>query len=124
LVTAFGLAALLLAALGIYGVLSYAVSLRTREIAIRMTLGARHAGVLWLVARQALGLVAIGFALGLPLAVAAGTALRSLLYGVEPHDASALAGSALVLVLVTLTAALVPAVRASRLNPIVALRCD
>jgi predicted permease len=124
LVAGFGAAALFLAGLGIYGVLSYAVSLRTREIGVRMALGARQDGVLWLVGRQALRLLAVGLGLGIPVAIATGTTLQSLLYGVAPHDVAALAGAALLVAIVTLTATLAPAIRATRVDPVVALRSE
>jgi putative ABC transport system permease protein len=121
LVAAFGGAALLLAGLGIYGVLAYAVSRRTREIGIRMALGARPRAVLLLVGRQAAGLLGVGLGLGLPLAVTTGAALRSLLFGVAPQDAAALGGAALLVALATLTATLAPAMRAARVDPVIAL---
>ena len=124
LVAAFGGAAVLLAALGVYGVLAHAVSQRTREIGVRMALGARREGVLWLVCRQALQLMGVGLAVGLPLALGLGDALRSLLYGVQPHDVPAFAAVVFAMVAVTLLAALVPAVRAARVNPIVAIRSE
>jgi len=124
LISAFGGAALLLAALGVYGVLAYSVSQRTREIGVRMALGARVDGIAWLIARQALRLLAIGLIVGLPVAVAVGGALRSLLYGVEPHDAGTLAIVVATMLVVTLLAALMPALRAASVEPLVALRGD
>jgi putative ABC transport system permease protein len=124
LVGVFGAAALFLAGLGVYGVLSYAVALRTREIGVRMALGARQERVLWLVIGGALRLLAAGVGLGVPIALVVGTALRSLLYGVEPHDAGALVGAVGLIAIVTLIAALMPALRAVRVEPVAALRCE
>jgi putative ABC transport system permease protein len=122
LVAAFGAAAVLLAALGIYGVLAHGVSQRTREIGVRIALGARQERVLWLVARHALGLLAAGLVVGLPPALALAEALRSLLFGVQPHDPGTFVTVALAIAAVTVVAALAPAVRAARVDPIVALR--
>jgi predicted permease len=124
LVALFGGAAGLLAAIGLYGVLAHWVSQRTREIGVRMALGAHPQGVLWLVARQALWLLAGGLGAGLPLALSVGGTLRSLLYGVQPDDPGTFAAVVLAMMAVTVFAALVPAVRAARVNPIVTLRYE
>ncbi len=117
-------AALLLGAVGIYGVVSYTVSLRTREIAVRMALGADPAGIRRSVAGQAVGLASIGVAVGLAGAVAVTRVLAALLYGVSPTDPAALGGSAAVLLVVALAASVAPARRASAVDPAQALRSE
>jgi ABC-type antimicrobial peptide transport system permease subunit len=124
LASAFGLTALFLVAVGLYGVISQWATQRTREIGVRMALGATPLGVQWLVLRQALWLVLIGLGLGVPAAVAVAQLLAGLLFEVTPLDPSALLGSVLVLVAVATFAAFLPAWRASRLDPISALRCE
>ncbi len=124
LASAFGLGALFLVAVGLYGVISQWATQRTREIGVRMALGATPRGVQWLVLRQALWLVLIGLALGVPAAVAVAQLLAGLLFEVAPFDPRALIGSILTLVAVAALAALVPAWRASRLDPVTALRTD
>jgi predicted permease len=122
LLTTFGLVALALASLGLYGLMAYAVNLRQREIAVRMAIGASRGTVLQLVLRQGLTLVAVGVAIGITLSFIAGRAVSGLLYGVSAADPISLAASSLVLFLVAFVACLVPAYRASRLDPLQALR--
>jgi putative ABC transport system permease protein len=122
LLLVFGVMALVLAAAGLYGVIAYSVSRRTREIGLRMALGARRAGVLGLVMRQGLGLAAVGIGVGLAGAAAAGGVLSSLLYGIGAIDPPAFAVAAGLLVAVAALATWVPARRAARVDPIVALR--
>ncbi|HKG94115.1 MAG TPA: ABC transporter permease [Gemmatimonadaceae bacterium] len=118
----FGLLALVLATVGIYGVTSYAVAQRTREIGIRAALGAGRREVLRLVLAESMRLVALGMVLGLALALGAGRLLQSLLYGVSPTDPLVFAGTPVILAVVALLATLVPARRAARVDPMVALR--
>ncbi|MFN2563575.1 MAG: ABC transporter permease [Gemmatimonadaceae bacterium] len=120
----FAAVALVLASLGIYGVMSLAVAQRTRELGVRLALGANARDLLRMVVAQAMALVAVGALVGLGGAVLAARALRSLLYGVAPLDAWAYAGSAAVLALAALTATLVPALRAARVSPLEALRAE
>jgi putative ABC transport system permease protein len=124
LLAAFAGLALLLTAVGIYGVMAYSVSRRTHEIGIRMALGARPGDVLRLVVRQGMGLVLAGVAVGLVAAVAATKSMESLLFGVSAGDPLTLASVALLLVLVAFLAVLVPARRAAGLDPMIALRLD
>ena len=122
LATLFGAIALGLAAVGLYGVMLYQVAERTTEIGIRVALGARPATVMWLVLRQSLIVAAIGLGAGIPLAILAGRAVQSQLYGVAPYDVAALVAAAALLVAVTIVASLIPARRAVRVDPISALR--
>lgn len=124
LLTAFGVVALLLAAIGIYGVASYSVSQRTREIGIRMALGAGRREVLELVLRQGLALVAIGVVVGLGGALLVMRLLSSLLFNVTSTDPMTFATTALVLTAVAIGATYVPARRATRVDPLVALRYE
>jgi putative ABC transport system permease protein len=124
LVGSFAGLAVLLAAVGIYGVLSYAVTERTREIGIRMSLGASRGRVLGQVILHGMRLAVVGFAVGMAGALAAGRVLASLLHEVKPGDPSILAVTAGFLVLVTLAACYLPARRAARLDPLAALRYE
>jgi ABC-type antimicrobial peptide transport system permease subunit len=120
----FGVAALLLAAMGIYSVTSYAVAQRTQEIGIRMALGAQMTDVLKLVLRNAMTLVLIGAAVGLAGAYAATRVMSSLLFGVTATDVATFVAVPLLLLLVALVASLIPARRATKVDPLVALRYE
>lgn len=124
LIGAFSLLALALAAVGLYGVLSYSVSLRTREIGIRMALGAPANEVVGLVVGQGMQMALVGGLIGLGVALALTRFLRSLLYEVEATDPLTFAGVALVLVMTALLASCLPAWRAAKVNPMVALRAE
>ena len=124
LLATFGGVALALAVAGIYGVLSYAVAQRTREFGIRSALGSTARDILALVTRQAMVLVALGIGIGLAGSLAATKLLSSLLYGVSPLDASAWVAATATLALAALVAALLPAWRATRADPVVALRAE
>src|SRR5260221_7078917 len=120
----FGLLALLLAVVGLYGVKSYIVSQRTREIGIRMALGARPADVLAMMLKEGAALAAVGVALGLPLAALLGFALSSLLYDVKPLDPVVFLTAPALLGMAALVATWLPARRATRVTPLTALRAD
>jgi ABC-type antimicrobial peptide transport system permease subunit len=124
LLGAFGLSALVLAGLGLYGVTSYAVARRTREIGVRMALGAQPSRVLALVVADGLRPVLAGAAVGILLALALGRLLRSLLFGVGPADPLSIGLAAFVLGASALLAALLPARRAARVDPLIALRAE
>ena len=124
LTMAFGAAAVGLACLGLYGTISYAVRRRTAELGIRIALGADRGAVQWLIVREALLLVLVGGAIGLALAFLAARAVSGLLYGTAASDPVAYGTAIGVLVVVCAVAAYIPAWRASRLDPTVALRID
>jgi ABC-type antimicrobial peptide transport system permease subunit len=121
---AFASAALLLAVLGIYGVMAYGVAQRTREIAIRMALGAKTTDVRNLILGQSLRLVAAGIAIGLPLAIGTGSLYSALLFGVHPADPPTIAGVIALVSLAALAAAYIPSRRAARVDPASALRSE
>jgi predicted permease len=120
----FGVLAAFLVCIGIYGLLSYAVARRTSEIGVRMALGARRSNVLWLILREILVLVAVGIAIGVPLALEGNRLVSKLLYGLSPADPASLFAAIAMLAAVALLAGYLPARRASRVEPTVALRCE
>ena len=120
----FGALAVLLAAIGLYGVISYTVAQRTNEIGIRMALGAQRSGVMRLILGEVLLLVGIGIAIGVGLTVAGGKATGSLLFGLRAEDPLTLALTVVLLAAIGLVASSIPAFRASRLDPMVALRYE
>ena len=120
----FGLLSLLLSCLGLYGILSYTVARRTNEIGLRMALGADRRNVLWLVLRDALQLVLLGVALGAPAALAAGRLISSQLFGISAIDPIAIGLATMALLIVAAVAAYLPARRATRVDPLVALRYE
>ena len=122
--TLFGALALVLAAVGLYGVMSYTVARRTNEIGIRMALGAQREQVLGRTMRESLMLVGIGAAIGIAVVLASSRFVASLLFGVPKNDAVSLALATTVLGVVACLAAYLPARRASRVDPMVALRND
>ena len=124
LIGGFAALALVLAAVGIYGVLAYAVTLRTREIGVRMALGASARDVIRMVVREGLVLAAAGIGVGVALALALGRLAATLLYGVSPHDLATFAGVAAALAAVALAASVIPARRAAQVDPLAALRAE
>jgi predicted permease len=122
--TAFGVLATLLAVIGLYGVMAYTVARRTREIGVRMALGAVQGDVVWLVMREVLALVGTGIVLGLVAAWGLGRLISSQLYGVTAGDPLTIAGAAGLLLFVALLAGYLPARRATRVNPVLALRYE
>jgi ABC-type antimicrobial peptide transport system permease subunit len=121
---AFGLLATLLAAIGLYGVMSYAVALRTREIGVRMALGAERRAVFVLVLREVALLAAIGVALGLPGGYGLGRLVESQLFGLTARDPLTFAVATVALLLAAFVAGYLPAARAMRVDPVVALRYE
>jgi ABC-type antimicrobial peptide transport system permease subunit len=122
--TLFGGLATLLALIGLYGVLAYTVARRTREIGIRMALGAVPRDVIWMVMREVLILVAVGLAAGVSLSLVLGSLARSQLYGLEAHDPFTFVSVVIALSLAAGLAGTLPALRASRVDPTTALRHD
>jgi predicted permease len=120
----FGLLATLLASVGLYGVMAFAVARRTKEMGVRMALGARRGSVVWLVMKEVLLLLSLGLAIGAPAAMALGKYISTQLYGIQPHDPRLAVMTLVVLFVVACTAGLIPARRASRIDPILALRYE
>jgi ABC-type antimicrobial peptide transport system permease subunit len=120
----FGILALLLAAVGLYGLMTYATNRRTGEIGIRIALGARGGQIAGMVLRETLQLVLIGFGIGIPAAIVAARLIKSELYGLKSYDPITLAAAISIMVGIALLAAYLPARRASRVEPMIALRTE
>jgi predicted permease len=120
----FGVLALLLASIGLYGVMSYTIAGRTRELGVRIALGAQRGDVLGMVMREAMLLVIIGVGVGIPAALAASRIIMSMLYGLKPYDPIALASVVVLLAVVGALAGFIPARRATKVDPMVALRYE
>ena len=120
----FATLALLLASIGLYGLMSYAVTCRTREIGIRVAVGAQRKNVLWIVLRETLALTSVGVVIGILCALAASRLFASMLFGLSPNDLPTIGGVSLLLLIVALLAGYLPARRASAIDPMVALRTE
>jgi ABC-type antimicrobial peptide transport system permease subunit len=122
LCTGFAVLALLTACVGLYGTMSYSVARQVGEIGIRMALGAQRGAVVWMVLRRVFVLAAVGLAISVPAALGASRLVKSLLFGTGPNDPGTLAVAGLVLLFAAILAGYAPARRASRIDPLVALR--
>ena len=120
----FGLLATTLASIGLYGVMAFVVVRRKKELGIRLALGAQPGSVIWLVMREVLLLLGIGLAIGIPAAIAAGRYISAQLYGIQPNDPFIAVSTTVLLAVVSAAAGLIPARRASRIDPILALRTE
>ena len=120
----FGMVAVLLAAIGLYGVMAHAVTRRYREIGIRMALGAQRSAVLWLVLGETAWMIGIGAVIGLPAAFGLTRLVQSFLYGLTPQDPASIALATVGLIAVTGLAGYIPARRATRVDPMIALRYE
>jgi predicted permease len=118
----FGLLATVLASIGLYGVMAFVVARRKKELGIRLALGAQPRFVIWLVMKEVLLLLVIGLAIGIPAAVASGRYISAQLYGIQPNDPLIALSTTVLLAVVSAAAGLIPAHRASRIDPILALR--
>jgi ABC-type antimicrobial peptide transport system permease subunit len=124
LLSFFGALALALASIGLYGTMSYAVERRTKEIGIRMALGAQRKDMLWMVLRETLSLLAIGVAIGIPIAIAAGRLISSMLFGVRITDPVTIAMAVAVMSVIASAAGFLPARGATKVDPMIALRYE
>lgn len=113
-----------LSCIGLYGIMAYNVARRTGEVGIRMALGARPWDVAWPILREALVLAGIGVAIGLPVALVLVRAIRVIFYGIEPHDPLTMVGVVVLMIAVATLAAWIPAQRASKIDPMEALRYE
>ena len=120
----FGLLATLLATVGLYGVIAFVVARRTRELGLRMALGAMRLSVIWMVLREVMALIAIGLGVGIPAAILLGRFVAAQLYGVRASDPATAVASAVLLIVVAGAAGFIPTLRASRIEPIAALRYE
>ena len=115
----------MLASVGLYGVMAFVVARRRKELGLRLALGAEPAGVIWMVMKEVLVLLAIGLAVGIPAAIGLGRYVSTQLYGIQPNDPwIAISTTVALLALVSAAAGLIPARRASRIDPILALRYE
>ena len=121
---ALGIVALLLASIGLYGVRAHAVTRRVAEIGVRLALGARRRDVFWMIHRRSAILLGLGLAIGVPLSAALSRTLEGLLFGIQPSDPWIMIGTALILAIVGTLAGLIPARRATKVDPLTALRCE
>jgi ABC-type antimicrobial peptide transport system permease subunit len=124
LVSFFGVLALLLASIGLYGLMAHGVVRRTKEIGIRMALGAERRSIIWMVLKETVVLVLIGVVIGVPAAIGLSRLIASQLFGTSPSDPITLVGGALLLVGVALLAGFLPARKASKVDPLIALRYE
>ena len=124
LFTGFGVLALIVAAVGVYSVIAYAVSQRTNEVGIRIALGAATRDIITMVLGEGLRIVAVGVLLGVAGALALGKVVSALLYGVGPRDSVVLIGASVTLSLMAILACAIPAMRAARVDPMIALRSE
>jgi ABC-type antimicrobial peptide transport system permease subunit len=120
----FGILAVFLACIGTYGLLSYSVARRTSELGIRLALGAQSRSLLWLILRECILLLVCGLAIGIPITLSSTRILKSLLYELSPLDPLAISTAIVAVAVMTLAAAWLPARRATRINPIQALRAE
>jgi len=124
LASGFGILATLLAAIGLYGVMAYTVTRRTREIGIRMALGAKRGDVAWMVMREVLVLLVIGLVIGVPASFALSRLIQAQLYGIKPADSATLVAAILAIAAVASLAGYLPGRRATRVDPMQALRYE
>ena len=124
LAAGFGLLATVLASIGLYGVMAFVVARRRKELGIRLALGAEPGGVIWLVMREVLLLLSIGLVVGIPSAMALGRLVSSQLYGIQGRDPWTAMATVVLLTAVSAAAGMIPAHRASRIDPILALRYE
>lgn len=124
IMSGLGVIALVIALVGVYGVMSYAVAERTHEIGVRMSLGAQRSSVLWLVSRQGLLITAVGLAVGFPLSIALARLLAAIIFGASALDASTFIYVPVLLGVVGMCAAIIPARRATRVDPVTAMRYE